>query len=96
MLDFGSLTLIVVIILIFFDGLIFGVAAARAVLSILLIIVGLILASVIGLSIPFLNTANILGNIQSIFINAINHYGPAFFSLPIFWIIGFVVGLLLV
>ena len=96
MLDFGSLTFIIVVVLLFFDGIIFGIAAARAVTSVLLIIVGLILASFIGLSIPFLNASNVIAGVENIFIQSINRYGPSFFSLPIFWILGFIIGLLLV
>ncbi|MFI5421841.1 MAG: hypothetical protein ACHQ1H_12800, partial [Nitrososphaerales archaeon] len=63
---------------------------------ILLIVVGLIIATFIGLSIPFLNGSpgNFLSGIESLFTTAVNRYGPAFFAMPILWIIGFIVGLI--
>lgn len=93
-MDFGSLTFIVLVIMLFFDGLIFGVAAAKGVTSIILIVVGLVIASFIGLSIPFLNSnaGNFLGSIENLFISAVNRYGPTFFAMPILWIVGFLVG----
>ena len=93
-LDFGSLTFIVVVLLLFFDGLVFGVAAAKGVTSIVLIIVGLIIASFIGISIPFLNSSagNFLGGVESLFSSAINRYGPTFFAMPVLWIVGFLIG----
>jgi hypothetical protein len=95
-MDFGSLTFIIVVLLLFFDGLVFGVAASKGLVSILLIIVGLIIATFIGLSIPFLNgtPGNFLSGIESLVTSAVNRYGAAFFAMPILWIIGFIVGLL--
>ena len=94
-MDFGSLTFIIVSLLLLVDGIIFGVAAAKGVTSIILIVLGLIVATVIGISIPFLNssTGNFLGSIESLFVNAVNHYGPAFFAMPILWIVGFLIGI---
>ncbi len=94
-MDFGSLTFIIVSLLLLVDGIIFGVAAAKGVTSIILIILGLIVASVIGISIPFLNssTGNFLGGIENLFIAAVNRYGPAFLAMPILWIVGFLIGI---
>ncbi len=83
-------------LLLFFDGLVFGVAASKGLLSILLIIVGLIIATFIGLSIPFLNgtPGNFLSGAESLVSNAVNRYGAGFFAMPILWIVGFIVGLI--
>jgi len=95
-MDFGSLTFIIVVLLLFFDGLVFGVAAAKGLVSILLIIVGLIIATFIGLSIPFLNgtPGNFMSGIENLVTSAYTRYGPGFFAMPILWIIGFIVGLI--
>jgi hypothetical protein len=94
-MDFGSLSFIIVVLLLFVDGLIFGVAAAKGVTSIILVLLGLIIATFIGISIPFLNssTGNFLSGIESLFVSTINRYGPAFFAMPILWIVGFLVGI---
>jgi hypothetical protein len=94
-MDFGSLTFIVLSLLLLFDGIIFGVATAKGVTSIILIILGLIVASFIGVSVPFLNssTGNFLGDIENLFMMAVNRYGPAFFAMPILWIVGFLIGI---
>jgi len=57
MIDYISLTFVILAVLLFFDGLIFGVAAAKAVTSIILVVLGLIIASIIGLAIPVLGGA---------------------------------------
>jgi hypothetical protein len=96
LIDFGSLTFLFVVLLLFVDGLLFGVAAAKGMVSILLILVGLIIATFIGLSIPFLNgtPGNFLGGVENLVTSAINRYGAGFFAMPILWIVGFIVGLI--
>ena len=96
MLDVVSLTFIVTVILLFVDGLIFGVAAAKGIVSIVLIVVGLILASYIGLSIPFVGASNFMSSMESAVMSAVNRYGPTFFAMPLLWIVGFLVGLFVV
>jgi hypothetical protein len=93
-LDYLSLTFIIIAVLLFFDGLIFGVAAAKAVSSIILVILGLIIASFIGLAIPVLgsSTGGFMSGLENLVISALNRYGPGFFAMPILWIIGFIVG----
>lgn len=94
-MDYLSLTFIIVALLLFFDGLIFGVAAAKAVSSIILVVLGLIIASFIGLAIPVLgsSTGGFVGGLENLVSNAINRYGPGFFAMPILWIVGFIVGI---
>ncbi len=89
----SAISAIVPIILLFADGLIFGVAAKKGVMSAILIIVGLILAGAIGLTIPFLTTANIWSHVVNIATSQAKHIGPVFYTMPIFWIIGFGIGL---
>lgn len=60
-MDFGSATFIIVILLLFVDGLIFGVAATKGLVSILLLVIGLVIAAFIGISIP----STRLGNVSS-------------------------------
>jgi len=92
------MTFIIVVLLLFFDGLIFGVAAAKGVTSIILIILGLVIASFVGLSIPFLTSGagNFLGGIENLFISVVNRYGPTFFAMPILWIVGFLIGVFVI
>lgn len=94
-MDYLSITFIIVALLLFFDGIIFGVAAAKAVTSIILVVLGLIIASFIGLAIPVLGTStgSFMGGLESLVMNAVNKYGPAFFAMPILWIVGFLVGI---
>jgi len=84
---------IIGIILTFVDGLLFGIAAKKAVVSAILIIVGLLLAGFIGLSIPFLSVGDIWTHIFNIFISQAKHLGAVVYGLPIFWIIGFAIGI---
>ena len=96
-MDVASVSYIITIVLIFVDGIIFGVAASKGVASIILIVLGLILASFIGLSIPLAGTANnFVGGIENLATNTFNRYGPSFFAMPVLWIVGFLVGLFVV
>jgi hypothetical protein len=94
-MDYISLTFIILAVLLFFDGLIFGVAAAKAVTSIILVVLGLIIASFIGLAIPVLggSTGSFMSGIENLVISAVNRYGPGFFAMPILWVVGFLVGI---
>lgn len=93
-IDAGPLSYLVVIILLFFDGLIFGVAARKGAISVVLIIVGIILASFIGLSLPFLsNSGSLIVHLETFIANAARRFGQIIYAFPILWIIGFIVGL---
>lgn len=89
------LTVVVALILLFVDGLIFGVAAAKGILSLILVVVGLILASLIGVTIPFLSTGNITTHLTDIAITQARYFSYYIYSFPVAWIIGFIVGILL-
>ncbi len=96
-MDVMSLSYLITIILLFVDGIIFGVAASKGVTSIILIVLGLILASFIGLSIPLAGTAsNFVSGIETLATNTFNRFGPSFFAMPVLWIVGFLVGLFVV
>jgi hypothetical protein len=89
-IDLNSL---ITIVLLFVDGLIFGVAAKKGVTSAILIIIGLILAGAVGLTIPFITTADIWTHIVNIFMSQASHIGDIFYAMPVFWIVGFGIGL---
>jgi hypothetical protein len=84
---------IVPIILLFVDGLLFGIAAKKGLTSAILIIVGLVLAGAVGLTIPFITTADVWTHIVNIFASQAAHIGAVFYAMPIFWIVGFGIGL---
>lgn len=84
---------IIGIILTFVDGLLFGIAAKKAVVSAILIIVGLLLAGFIGLTIPFLSVGDIWAHMLNILISQARHLGVIVYGLPIFWIVGFAIGI---
>jgi hypothetical protein len=94
-MDYLSISFIIIALLLFFDGIIFGVAAAKAVTSIILVVLGLIIASFIGLAIPVLGTStgSFMGGLENIVVTAVNRYGPGFFAMPILWIVGFLIGI---
>lgn len=84
---------IVPIILLFVDGLIFGIAAKKGITSAILIVVGLVLAGGIGITIPFITTADVWSHIVSIISSQAAHIGAIFYAMPLFWIVGFGLGL---
>jgi len=89
----ASVGSIVSIILLFADGLIFGIAAKKGVTSAILIIVGLILAGAIGLTIPFISVNDVVTHVYDIFLSQASRVGAIVYSFPVFWIIGFAIGL---
>ncbi|MDG6906164.1 MAG: hypothetical protein JRN20_10315 [Nitrososphaerota archaeon] len=88
-----TLDSIIPIVLLFVDGLIFGFAAKKAVTSVILIIVGLVLAGAAGVTIPFITTADIWTHVYNIFVSQAAHIGAVFYAMPLFWIVGFGIGL---
>jgi hypothetical protein len=88
------LSTIIVLILLFIDGLVFGVAAAKGVLSIILVVIGLVLAGMIGIAIPFFTTGAIITHVTDIVTSQARYFSYYVYGFPIAWIIGFLVGLL--
>ena len=84
---------VVSIVLLFADGLVFGLAAKKGISSAILVVVGLVLAGAIGLSIPFISLSDVWSHIVNIFLSQESHIGGIFYAFPIFWIIGFGIGL---
>jgi|SRR5579862_3219261 len=84
---------VVSIVLLFADGLVFGLAAKKGLSSAILIIVGLVLAGAIGLTIPFISLSDVWTHVVNIFLSQASHIGAIFYAFPIFWIIGFGIGL---
>lgn len=83
---------IIGIVLLFADGLLFGFAIKKAILSAVLILVALVLAGFIGLAIPFLSTSNVWMHLLNILTSQVRIIGPLFYTFPIFWILGLAIG----
>ena len=75
------------------DGLIFGLAAKKALTSVVLIVIGLLLAGFVGVVIPFITANQVFAQITSLIASQASRIGPVVYSLPVFWIIGFALGL---
>jgi|SRR5208283_4913125 len=88
-----SIAGIVALILLLIDGFIFGVAAKKAIVSVILIIVGLLLAGFIGVAVPYLTISGFWTHVVNIATSQINHIGDIFYAFPIFWLIGFGLGI---
>jgi hypothetical protein len=79
--------------LLFADGLVFGVAGKKAFSAIAFIVVGLILAALLSLSIPFFDIGQISNHVLAILESDFTKSGSVLFAMPAVWIIGFVIGL---
>ncbi|MHB8567295.1 MAG: hypothetical protein ACYC7D_13325 [Nitrososphaerales archaeon] len=84
---------VVGILLLLLDGFLFGVAAKKAVTSVILIIVGLLLAVFVGIVVPYLTVTDIWTHLASIISSQASHIGAIFYAFPLFWIIGFALGI---
>lgn len=86
---------IITIILLFVDGAIFGLAAKKGLMSAILIIIGILVAGLLGLSAPLgLSTSEVVGKVLNFLVFQANHGGTAIiYTFPIFWLIGFAIGI---
>jgi hypothetical protein len=86
---------IITIILLFIDGAIFGLAAKRGMMAAVLIIIGILVAGLLGLSLPLgLSVNDVVSKLVHIAEFQAAHGATAIiYTFPIFWIIGFLVGL---
>lgn len=82
-----------IIILLFLDGAIFGIATRKAIGSMIFVIVGLLLAGFIGLGIPFFSLSDFGSHLVRFITAQSNNFPGVFLAFPAAWIIGFVVGL---
>ena len=94
-MSFLVLTLagIIGIVLLLADGFIFGIAVKKGISSVILIILGLLLAAFIGLAIPFLSVSGIWTHMVDVIISVASHIGALIYVFPISLIIGFALGL---
>ncbi|MEM0118552.1 MAG: hypothetical protein QXV32_08890 [Conexivisphaerales archaeon] len=77
--------------LLFVDGVLFGLAAKKALTSLILLVIALILAGYLGLSIPFLTPSSVVSHAGQIASSIYHQIGPAFFAYPIVFIAGFAI-----
>lgn len=85
---------LLIMVLLFLDGAIFGIATRKAIGSMIFVLVGLVLAGFIGLGIPFFNASDFGSHLVRFITQQSNNFPGIFFAFPIAWIIGFVVGLI--
>ena len=80
-------------VLIFVDGLLFGLAVKKGFTSLMLMVVAVLLAAYAELSIPFLNPSVIFQHLADILASTFGHLGPVLATFPIVFFIGFAVGI---
>ncbi len=91
--DLASYSGIISVILLFVDGLLFGVAIKKAIVSAILLVVAFALTTYVGLSIPYLSSSDIITHVSNIFVSFYAHLGAIFVTYPIFFLIGLAIGL---
>jgi accessory gene regulator protein AgrB len=77
--------------LLFVDGLLFGLAAKKAITSVIILVIALVLAGYLGLSIPFLTPGSIVTHAATLLGSIYSAVGPIFFAFPIAFIAGFAI-----
>lgn len=84
---------IITFILLLVDGFIIGYAAKRAVVSVILLIVAIALATFIGFALPFSFTqSQLIDHLTNIIQTQVHHVGLVLSTYPIAWIIGIGLG----
>ncbi len=86
---------IFITLLLFLDGVLFGIATRKALASMLLVLAGLMLAGFVGLGIPFFSFNDFANHLIRFISTQSNNFPGAFLAFPVAWIIGFIVGLFL-
>ncbi len=91
----GPYSLILSVILLFGDGALFGFAAKRWAIGVVFILVGILIAVFIGLSLPFgLSLPGVLGKVSGLIRFQAGHGASGIiYAFPVFWILGFALGL---
>ena len=86
---------IITIILFVADGALFGLAAKKGIMSAVLIVIGIIVAGVLGLSVPLgLTVGDVMTKLFNILAWQAQHGATdIIYSFPVFWIIGFALGI---
>ncbi len=84
---------IIDLILIFADGIIIGVAIKKGILSFVLIIIGLVIASYVGISFPGISFQLILSKAVNLTSYMLSKAPVQFTGLPILFLIGLAIGL---
>jgi ABC-type proline/glycine betaine transport system permease subunit len=80
-------------VLVFVDGLLFGLAVKKGLTSFVLLIAAVLLAGYAELSIPFLNPSVIFQHLIDILTSTLSHLGPVLVAFPIVFFIGFAIGI---
>ncbi|MGC8569598.1 MAG: hypothetical protein ACP5LW_06315 [Nitrososphaeria archaeon] len=84
---------IITLVLVFVDGLIFGVAIKKGVISFVLFLIGLFIASYIGLSLPYVNAQLLISRAISFITYVMHRSSYTLTGLPILFLIGLALGL---
>ncbi len=80
-------------ILLFLDGVLFGVATRKLLASMLLVLAGLILAAFVGLGMPFFSFSDFQSHLVRFITTQAQNFPGVFVAFPAAWIVGFIVGL---
>jgi len=90
--ELSSYAAIINLALLFVDGLLFGLALKKGLTSAMLLLVAFALTAYVGLSIPYLSSADILTHLFNIILSLSNHLGALFVTFPVFFILGIAIG----
>lgn len=89
---------VILLLLTFVDGLIFGIAIKKALASAIYFIIGILLAGFIGLSLPVPSSEAITKTVFDLLVQNMgmlyNKVGAIVVGLPVLFIIGLLIGLL--
>jgi len=84
---------LITLVLMFVDGAIFGIAAKKAVKAAVYFLAGIILAGVIGISLPLPPKETVLEYLARVLEHLYANVGPITFGLPAAFILGFLFAL---
>lgn len=84
---------ILYLILTFADGLLFGVAIKKGIMSFILFIIGAVIATYVGISLPGVSASLLLGKLVT-FLGYLLSRAPSFaVGLPVLFLVGLAIGL---
>ncbi|MFP3282773.1 MAG: hypothetical protein RXP97_01675 [Nitrososphaeria archaeon] len=84
---------LILIVLAFVDGLLFGLAIKKAIVSFIIFIVAVILGTYIGISLPGMSASALTAKVASLIAHWISSAPAIFSGVSIFFIIGIAIGI---
>lgn len=91
--EWAAYSAIISVVILFLDGLFFGIAVKKGIVAAILLIIALVLSGYVSLSVQYLSLSDIMTHLLNIGLSLYSHLGLFLVTFPIFFILGLGIGL---